>query len=49
MIYEHERVVKGIKMISTYIFFKCVQDESLELTKAFVYSCSPAFLHDRFG
>lgn len=35
--------------ISTYIFFKCVQDECLELPETFVNSCSAAFFHDRFG
>lgn len=34
---------------NTYVFFKCVQDESLELPEAFVNSRSPAFLHDGFG
>uniref|UniRef100_A0A0E9QX44 Uncharacterized protein n=1 Tax=Anguilla anguilla TaxID=7936 RepID=A0A0E9QX44_ANGAN len=34
--------------MSGTIFLKCVQDESLQLPKAFIYSRSTPFLHDWF-
>lgn len=34
--------------MQTYVFFKRVQDERLELPQAFVYSRSSPFFHDRF-
>lgn len=41
--------VKVITLNQTYVFFKRVQDESLELPEALVYSRSAALFHDRFG
>lgn len=41
--------VKVITLNQTYVFFKRVQDESLELPEALVYSRPAALFHDRFG
>lgn len=47
--YQWRRLEEDVKFVLTYIFFKCVQDECLELPEALVNSCSPAFFHDGFG